>query len=210
MGENQSEGGNGSVKPDVKDASVAQTGGGGVIDESIQISNRHLLGLVVEYDLLTDVIAARKLSVPVEQVRTWANELLQDGWIAITEGEFGVQEYALSKDGKGRMKEMRKEISFREKDVETKVKVPMSKQIPQLILKLTGIAFLIKFVRRSYMDIMMVSSVAYSIYLLYQFIKQPNDEALSFFMALLVFSITIFLYNQYRKYLRSGGVIGFL
>jgi hypothetical protein len=49
-----------------------------------------------------------------------------------------------------------------------------------------------------------------SVYLLYHFIQEPNTQILSFFLAVLTLSVTLMLYNQYKRYLKKGGVISFI
>jgi len=183
-----------------------------VVGECTQLSCRHLLGLIVEFGRLNDFVAARKLGVSLEQVREWAGELEEEGWIIKSELEVGIQSYSVTKDGSDRLKELRAEIKFRETPVDDKPKSKPKNPLVLLFLtplRLTGILYLLKFIKSYPRDFLLLATTLFSVYLLYLFIQEPNAEALSFFFAVLMFSVTLLLYNHYKKHSKAGGLLGF-
>jgi transposase len=183
-----------------------------IADEEAELSRRHLLGLVLEFNSITDSKASQKLGVSVEQVRAWASELEKEGWISVSD-ELGARSYSLSKEGLSRIKDLKKSIVARdvEEKKEIKSKVPLKAKLAESSSKLTSSAgFFSSILRASYRDVVLMISTASAVYLLYLFVTKPNKEVLSFFFAVLMFSIVLLLYNQYKKHLKTAGFIGFV
>ena len=174
------------------------------------ISQRHLLGLILEIRNLKDDAAARKLGVSIQQIREWASELEKEGWVIISSDDGVMQSYSVTKGGLGKLKSLKKQITEQENYVPKPVVPPKARMAESRARFKSRIDAYGNLVKSSYRDFILLASTLISVYLLYVFITKPNNEVLSFFLAVLIFSVVLLLFNQYDRYLKTKKVISFI
>ena len=183
------------------------------LDEGAELSSSHLLGLLMEFRTIRNDVASRKLGVRVDEVDAWAAELEGEGWITSSAGvEAGIKEYSITKKGLDRVSSLKKKISIKEKKGDEKKKRKLVNPMGLLSAKikpllLWSVSLILKLKLYS-LDIIIGISFLSSLYLTYRFLKDPNAESVSFFFAVIILSIIVVFYNQYKKYLQSKGLVG--
>jgi hypothetical protein len=183
----------------------------GAVDETLEgeLTSMHLLALILELNGVKESEADRKLQVGFDQVRDWRVELQRDGLIEVDE-ELTDPQMRITKAGMKRLKEIENQWIAQE-GVETKQKAAgFGLAIRGLRLRMRAISKKEKTdLRGIQMDVLIVLSSMFSIYLLVMFFKNPDVEAFSFLLGSAMLSIAIILYQQYSKTLRAKEFFGF-
>ena len=171
-----------------------------------ELSSRHLLALVLEVECITEKAAIRKLGVDSELVGEWIKELRREGLIEVEEST-GYRALRVTSTGLKKLKDIQKEWYPDEGE-----KKPSSEKS----MKRMGVKFksfpktVSSKLKEVWMDLVIVFVTLFAVYLLKLFFDNPDVEVLSFFFGTLFLSVTLILYSQYKKYLKTRKFIGFI
>jgi len=174
------------------------------------LSNEHLLGLVLEINGIKESAASQKLEVGLNQVKKWTTELEAEGYVEVTEKETGDCVLKITPQGLERVKKLRKKwLADEEEEAKPVVdkKQVMNERKEKIKKAFSRVGRILKELSR---DIILVGSTLVSLYLIKVFIDNPNAEVLSFLFGSILLSIVLILYHQYKKYLKTTKVLGFM
>jgi hypothetical protein len=178
-----------------------------------ELTNKHLLALVLEVDGIRETEAQRKLQAEPEKVHKWKEELLEQGLIELLDDGLADSKMAVTKAGHKRLTELGKEWRAQEAAQEApKAKpkgfgslfkrkadaAPAAKKGPPKDMKWVGL------------DLAVLASTLFSLYLLNLFAKNPGMEVFSFLFGSVIFSLSLILYHRYHTHMtRTNEVISF-
>ncbi len=176
-----------------------------------ELNSRHLLGLVFELNGVKESAAARKLEVPAEKISRWTSELDKQGLMRVTERETGDPLLRITPEGLKKLEKLEKEFAREEEGEEENPRPDPRKALKKTAGRIK--AFLVRaaaLIKELFRDIILATSTLLSLYLLKVFFDNPTVEVLSFFFGSLLLSLVLVLYHQYKKYLKTREVIGFM
>lgn len=164
-----------------------------------------LLSLMIEAGRITKTAASVKLGVDLKTINDWVNTLEKEGWVKVTDRELEDSILEVKESALREFMDAEKELFGKEKDVVKgeQQKVRLGERIKNLLGKV------LNFTTRSKMDFAMILAATFSFYLIKRFVSDPDQEALSFLIAMVVFSVMIVIYHKYEKVLKTRGVIVF-
>lgn len=182
------------------------------LDERLdrEVGSQHLLALVIEYSGISEAAAVRSLGVDPDSVRGWAKELAGQGLIEVTE-VLGERIYEVTPAGMKKLRDFKKELLTREEVPEKKPRKSPKQELGK-VGESVGSAYgqIAKSLAENWMDALFLVAILFSLFLLKEFYANPNMEGLSFLLGMVLLSLIILLYSQYKKQLKARAFEGFL
>jgi DNA-binding PadR family transcriptional regulator len=174
-----------------------------------KLTSKNLLTVILEFEgKIRESSASRKMGVESETVRGWAEELEAEGFIELAELGVGDPLLQVTPAGLKKLDDIKREWKEQEgvgEEGESEDKPGGGKRKLGFNVK-AGFTR----VRGMAMDFVILGTSIVALYLLKQFIEDPNAEVLSFFFGAILLSVTFLIYNQYKKSLKTRKVFGFM
>jgi len=172
-------------------------------------TSRHLLALILQMNRIRVSEAARQLSVDAGTIQVWSDKLKEDGLIDF-DGDIEDPSLKATKVGLRSLKDMGDIIRAQESGGKKAGRNIFEREVKPASSVTKVLGALRAKVVDSWMDLVLVASIALLTYLLLEFIKDPNTEALNFLFASVLLALTLLLYHQYKKSQRGAKMVSFI
>ncbi len=161
--------------------------------------NKELLSLILEMKKISTEPAARKMGVDQEQIRLWAAELEEEGWIVVEDRESDDQFYLLAEGAADRVRILKEDFvraQMTKKDVKQAIarKKKKKKRGPPKAVKKLG-----SFIKRHRIDLAILAAIYGIIYFGQRFLENMNQEVNSFLIAVGLFVFVFFAYYKSER-----------
>lgn len=161
-----------------------------------------LLSVLEDFGRIDKSSALRELNISSETFDNWVSELEKDDWIKVSDRELEDYYVELTKKFSERIEQL-KELKKQEESF------PEDKQLKKIRFKdllapsRNAVLSLVSRFRSSIIDIIIVSALLLTIYLVITFIENPDDRVLNFLAAVVLFSELLLSYRSSREKLKT-------
>lgn len=166
-------------------------------EDAEYFEGEELLSLLLGIGSISEKKAAAFMKVDLETIKAWSKALEEADWIKEIDPDMEDPVLSISKSGEKKFVQFKKDMLDLDEEVNLKKLLKIKKR--KLPMRGAAKKKSFRFDKIVLLDILVLLSLLFSIFLIIKFIRDPNSETLSFLASIILFSLAVLTYQTYDK-----------